>query len=320
MQNEKLYVVSVISNPQKFKRRYELYYKYKKLMLVNEDVILYTVELAIGQRDFVITINKNCPICSDVQSCCFCDKCHSIRVRSNSELWHKENLINIGVAHLPEKWNYIAWIDADISFANTNWAKDTIEALQHHHVVQLFQNAIDLGPNDEFLNKFDGFAYKFRTVDIKLLNKNYQNWHPGYAWACTKYAWNSFGGLIEFAILGSADRSMVYSWIGLVEKSIPKGINKNYIEMLKAFQEKCNLSICRNIGYVNGTILHNFHGAKQNRQYGSRWQILVRNDFNPITDIKKNSQGILEFTGNKPNLIFEINKYFIQRNEDSIDL
>lgn len=320
MQNEKLCVVCVISNPQLFKRRYELYHQFKKRMLLNQNIDFYTVEMTFCQRDFVITVDKDCPVCSDVQKCGCCAKCHNIRVRTSSELWHKENLINIGVAHLPENWKYVAWVDADLTFTNENWTKDTIDALQHHNIVQLFQTAIDLGPHDEFLNKFEGFGYKYRISNKIDFCKNYSAPHPGFAWACTRYAWESMGGLLEFGILGSGDRSMAYAWIGIVEKSVAKGMNKNYVAMLKAFQENCRYTIKKNIGFVKGCIIHSWHGRKQDRQYSSRWQILVRNDFDPITDLKKNSQGVLEFTGNKPNLIFDINKYFKQRNEDSKEL
>ena len=277
--------------------------------------------MACGNRDFVVTVNKDCPFCSELSKCGFCDQCHHVRVRSNSELWHKENLINLGVSYLPDNWNYMAWVDADIIFSNSSWAEDTIAALQHYHIVQMFQNATDLGPKGEFLKNFDGFVYKYSTDNqLKSLKYAKLDGHPGYCYATTKYGWNSIGGLFDVGILGSGDRIMLYCWLGIYESSIPKGSHHNYITYVKSYQDRCQKAINYSIGYVKGTILHEFHGKKKDRQYDKRWQILVKNNYDPIADIKKNNYGVWEFVGNKHLLIAEIKKYFSERNEDSIDL
>ena len=39
-----------------------------------------------------------------------------LQLTAPSILWMKENLINIAVKHLPERIEYIAWIDTDIEF------------------------------------------------------------------------------------------------------------------------------------------------------------------------------------------------------------
>jgi hypothetical protein len=39
-----------------------------------------------------------------------------IPVRSNSVLWHKENILNVGIANLPPDVKYVVWCDADIVF------------------------------------------------------------------------------------------------------------------------------------------------------------------------------------------------------------
>ena len=71
---------------------------------------------------------------------------------------------------------------------------------------------------------------------------------------------------------------------------ITNKLNENYKKMCIAYQDRCERHIKRNIGYVPGTICHFFHGAKKARQYSNRWQILIRNDFDPLKDIKKDDQ------------------------------
>ncbi len=72
----------------------------------------------------------------------------------------------------------------------------------------------------------------------------------------------------------------------------------------------------KRIGYVPGTIEHSWHGKKEDRKYNDRWDILRRNHFDPDTDIKYNAYGVIEFTGNKPRMEHEIDRYFRSRRED----
>lgn len=72
----------------------------------------------------------------------------------------------------------------------------------------------------------------------------------------------------------------------------------------------------RNIGYVGGTLEHMFHGRKGDRGYQSRWDMFVKHGFDPHEDLKRNSHGVLEFAGNKPELRREFDRYLQSRNED----
>ena len=79
--------------------------------------------------------------------------------------------------------------------------------------------------------------------------------------------------------------------------------------MLEAWQRRARHAVNGRIGYVPGTIEHRFHGAKVNRQYWDRWQMFLRHGFDPITDLKRNTWGVLEFAGNKPELEHEWDQY-----------
>jgi hypothetical protein len=299
----KLDVIAVISNPARFENRYKLFTEFCKRMEHEPEVRLLKVELQQRSRPFV----------TDAQ----------IKLTTKDEVWYKENLINIGVQNLPDDWEYMAWVDADIEFQNKNWAQDTIEQLQVYDVVQLFSHAIDLGPRAETMIVHTGFAYLY-VNDEKMSNYTpgapYKNGHTGYAWACRKSAYNHMGGLMEFPILGSADAHMAMALIGRVSKTLHPKLNKNYAELCKIFEERCERHIKRNVGYVNGTIMHNFHGNKADRQYATRWQILISNDFDPLRDIKKDAHGLWQLEDLKPRLRDDLRRYFRQRNEDAVML
>jgi len=79
-----LYVVTVISNPVRFRSRYRLYEAFAK-MVADAGAHLITVEASFGERPHAITDRLNE---------------HHLRVHSSHEIWHKENLINLGLAHL----------------------------------------------------------------------------------------------------------------------------------------------------------------------------------------------------------------------------
>jgi hypothetical protein len=108
--------------------------------------------------------------------------------------------------------------------------------------------------------------------------------------------------------------------IGQVDYSIHGKVHENYKKIARAWQEKAKKVINGDIGFVEGTIAHFWHGSKKNRKYQERWQILIDNDFDPEVDIVKDANGLWKLAGNKPKLRDDLRKYFSQRNEDGIDI
>lgn len=144
------------------------------------------------------------------------------------------------------------------------------------------------------------------------------HFHPGYAWAMKLETLNSLGGLLDTAILGAGDHHMSLCMIGKGEFSIPQGIHPNYAATIMRYQELCDRYVQKRLGYVNSLILHGFHGFKKHRKYVSRWQVLVKNQYDPLKDIKRNLHGVYEFTAPESDLAHEILDYFRSRNEDVI--
>lgn len=299
----KLYVVTAISNPIRYRSRYNLYRNFKK-MVNDSGANLYTIELAYGNRPFEITTHESLD---------------NIQVRSRNELWHKENLLNLAIQNLPNDWEYVAWVDADISFARPDWVLETIHQLQHYDVVQMFSTAQDMMPNHEPMQKHIGFVYSYLTG--RIAKEGYSNWHPGFAWAARRSALDNLGGLIDYAILGAADRHMAFGLIGKLDSTIPGPLRDGpYGQELRLWQARAEKYVKRNIGYVPGLILHHWHGKKRDRGYKDRWKILTDNNYNPDTDLKKDTQGLWQLTDRSISLRDDIRQYFRSRNEDSIDI
>ncbi len=309
-ESSKLYVVTSISNPCRYKSRYELYRQFKEYVEKSEATLI-TIELAHRHRPFEIT---------DVESLT------NIQIRGDSDLWMKENLLNIATQFLPDDWEYVAYIDADIRFVREDWVNETLQLLQHYDVVQMFGLAQDLGPNMEVIKTHKGFVKAYYDNDMTAKCSDgygYSKYfgHPGFTIAARRSALDNLGGLIDFGILGAGDNHFWHSMVGEVDKTIPGSLlNTGYGRELLEYQGRADKFIKRNVGYMQGTLMHMWHGKKVNRRYQSRWKILLDNNFDPDTDIYKDTQGLYRLAGNKPRLRDEIRQYFAQRNEDSIDV
>lgn len=301
-----LHVIAVVSNPCRYQSRYRLYEDFSKHAL-DSGAILHTVESAFGERPHAVTASGF-------------ENHH--QVRTSSELWDKEPLINYGLSRLPADWKYVAWVDADITFSRPEWVSETVHQLQHFPLVQMFSEAHDLGPQYQSLHKHTGFAYGY--VHGLKMGKGYSSLvHPGFAWAARREFLESTGGLIDFSILGAGDRNMACGMIGKIDGSVVPGLSAAYMEELHRWQDRAIRYGKKNLGYVPGSIFHHWHGKKRDRKYADRWKILVEEQYNPRTDIKRDTQGIYQLVVESERQIRlrdRLRMYFRSRNEDSIDL
>jgi hypothetical protein len=298
-------VVAVVFNPVGWQSRIALYNQFEQHML-SSGVRLTTVECAVGGRPFQLSNPK----------------VNHVKVRTTGMLWIKENLVNLGIARLPSDWKYVAWVDADVTFRQADWASQTVYALQHYQVIQPWSDVYELGPKGEHVNHWKSFLCQWwNRQPIKVPNGYYPFAHPGYAWAGTRQALDWVGGLVDTAILGAGDHHMSLALIGRVDESIPGGVTANYRIPLEQWQKRAVQHINYKLGYLNGsTIEHSWHGRPTDRKYIDRWSIIVNNHFDPTTDLKRNTDGVLELAGNKPELAHDIDMYFKQRNEDANSL
>lgn len=304
----KFHVVTMISNSARFDSRFRLYKEFEQRMTA-AGVQLTTIELAQGNRKYEVTEEGN-P--------------RHIQIKYYDELWLKENALNIAVSRLPYDWKYVAWIDADVQFMHPDWVQQCIHQLQVYQVVQMWEHAVDLGPNWETLHTHKSFMSEYIKRGAVHPEANYSEFHPGFAWACRREAFDMMGGLLERAILGAADRHMALALVGKAQYSFHPKLNSKYQEYILEYQNRCETSIRRDVGFVPGTVLHTWHGKKADRKYYDRWQILVTNDYQPYHDLKKNSYGLFQLnddgTERFVRLRDQLRGYFRVRNEDSIDL
>ena len=310
MKPELLHVVAVLANPVRWKTRLELFRRFEQHML-DSGVKLTTVECAYGERPFELADDPHI---------------NRVRVRARTLVWNKENLLNIGIARLPADWRYVAWVDGDVTFRKSGWAAEAVHALQHYHIVQPWSDAYDLGPHDEHLQAHRSFLRQWWhgepvcAEEAKWWNFNGGPYHyaqSGYAWAATRQAIEWLGGLFELGAMGAGDHHMALSLVGKAERSVPAGVHPAYLKHLRLWESRALHHINLNLGFLWGTIEHGWHGRKADRAYVDRWKLVIENKFDPDTDLKRNSFGVIELAGNKPGLSLALDRYFRERNEDA---
>jgi hypothetical protein len=225
-------------------------------------------------------------------------------------------MINLGVRYLlPSDWKAFAWIDADVEFESEHWARDALCVLQKFDVVQLFSHCLDMDDHEVPMSIFSSFTYQYTKYGTYSYSPGFNYWHPGYAWACTRSAYEVMGGLLERAILGSGDYNMASCLIGRGSASFAAKTNTIFQGEVLAFQERVFGKLT--LSYVPGVIRHYFHGSKINRKYVDRTQILIKHDFNPAIHLTYDSVGVLIPTPECPaEFLWDIWCYFLERNED----
>ncbi len=307
--NNNLYVVTPIYNPHEFKSRYLLYEQFARRMEFS-GAKLFTVEAAFDGQPFRVTTHNN-PM--------------NLQLRTNSVLWHKERMINLGVHRLAQivpDFRYFGWFDADVNLLNYEWVSDTVLKLMHHKVVQPFGEAINLDADGYMMWKcpstFRSFIEGRGYHQEPPLPWNYiYKGHPGLAWAAQRDWFEKMGGLYDTCVSGSADTVMANALKGKWDIFLPAPPSDGMRISMAKYQARCDQFVKGNVGYVPGTIVHYWHGASSDRGYEKRWSILNFHKFDEREDLIIDGSGLYAWSGNKPRLEDDIRMSLAARKEDA---
>lgn len=305
----KLWVITVYYNPCGYESRRRTYDTFIQTMRISGINVL-TVECAFGCDLFQL------PDSQDV-----------IRIRSNSLLWQKERLINIGALYLPDACEYVAWIDCDVVFKNRDWAQETCALLSGScAIVQLWETCTRLKKGNvlaETPNQVTSFA-SVTSQDLSTLDcgRYDQHGHTGYAWAMHRDIFDMVG-LYEHAVSGSADHFMSHAIYGVYGFCIENALKHDPVQInhLKYWGNKFYRLVQGKLRPVSGEIFHLWHGSLDRRDYFRRMWRITDYGFNPDTDIVAIPGRPLEWQSHvhidKPRLVDYFAEYFNSRKEDS---
>lgn len=327
---EPLYAVVPYHNPWRHKAR-EKHTERAIKHFMDAGCVVVLVEVAFNRRDFVwadsgidrLPATKMGPLGTDHKF-----RSMYIPLRSDSEIWLKENSINVAAQRLPWDWENICWLDSDVHFIRPNWVGECIHKLQHYSFIQMFSQAFDISPTYEelpagyphssgvsFMQAYSNGTLNLRggniLHDVRKVDKSLQNlvkdvkqpdalpypghvW-PGLAWAATRKAWDGVGGLFDSAVWGGGDYDMAHAMLEQVNEKIHPDMHEGYLRLLLEWENRCKRHIRKNVGVMAGAIYHYWHGRKADRHYESKRKLMRMVQFDPIHFLKRDYQGLWQF-------------------------
>ncbi|WP_425395014.1 glycosyltransferase family A protein [Aeoliella sp.] len=277
-----------------------------------------------------------------------------LRLHSESVMWQKERLLNVGTKELLKDCDYVAWIDADIVFENTSWLRNVVRALQEHTVVSVAGRAYAFGetielPACRLLRRSQltsigsGYGWAYRA---ELLNR--VEWYDKFI------VGGGDSALFFTSLVGSASQRPGGTWvcidlnrplepevfhclqdvcdvyrapIGPQHFAAPLEIWKQIEYLAKGIGSNATADYLRwsrdwvaamgsgTVGFARNKITVLPHGRRQDRRHQSRRSILPRHKFDPKADIVHDG-GAYSWSSPKPDLHREVLNYFSSRKED----
>ena len=226
---------------------------------------------------------------------------HIFQFTSDSYMFYKENLINMTVQRIPDKYTKLCFLDADILFAEPDWYTTISDTLDTADVCKPFQIATWLG------------------VTFLPLMTRQGDQHPGFAWAVRR-DWFAQRGIFDLCILGTGD---LFFKISLSATTHTVENRWSYLgPAYAAFLQKGQLPSAVTAAPL--TVVHLFHGIFRKRQYGTRdaivSNIMSKYGFTSIESLViRRDDGLLEWA---PAFKEEMNaaflKFFLDRDDDGI--
>jgi hypothetical protein len=302
-----LYLITVVFNPARSRSSLKHYANFKHQM-EKLGVKLITVECCFENSPFSITSPNYEP--------------YNIQIRTNSLFFQKERLINLAISKLPLDAKYILYVDYEVEFANENWVNDAIKALHMFKGIQLFEEALLLGPQKEELKKVKSFAFQNYKKEKPLEKKQFEDstLAAGFAWGFRADALKELDGLIDYSPLGNNDKIMAYCLANRSEEYVSREkAGENFRDSVKNWQKKAQLIFNEGIGFIPGTIRVNWIKVKRDKTHYENWDILMANDFDPRNDLVLESNGIYGIEPTRGKLALELRKHFIDLDGENIE-
>lgn len=228
-------------------------------------------------------------------------------------LWLKEALWNAAVKLTDAR--HLVFLDADIVFSSTEWLDRTISTLSECDITQPYEDAVWLDRSGLPAIRKPAGAVALVSNALPSMSK----YHPGFAWAMTRDAWQRLGGVYDRNTCGGNDSAFFFAL------SDADGLDR-YLEYFGSKQDRTvkspswksyrkNATRQRfRFGVTKGvTATHLWHGERKDRHYQTREAQFRRNSAGEF-DILRRSDGMIEWVNPSDSKAAE--DYFTSRRED----
>lgn len=302
----KFWAICAYYNPLGYTSRYRNFTLFRRQL----NVPLLIVELS-GSRDFELTPNDGDLL---------------IQLRGEPWIWQKERLLNIALSHLPASAEYVAWLDCDILFENSDWVSETTSKLdQGFDLVQPFRAIIHQKPQhagalpiakdwcsdpDELSAAFmvQRNAFSFDNLGLRGMMPAH-----GHAWAA-KISFLKSNPVYDKCIVGGGDTFYLAAGLGKLQQVIDKMDVPEALSdaMVSFYSDMPRVKL----SFSSNCIFHLYHGDFSKRGYNSRHQILSSLKFNPELDLTEDPRIPLAFTSVGKRILPHLKQYLMSRQED----
>jgi len=235
--------------------------------------------------------------------------------RDSQLMWQKERLLNLVIESVPDQYDAIAWVDADVLLENPNWVQDTLDMLEHHHVGQIWSYSEEVHGDERYsIRPSCSYAYASGADGHFDLGR----YHPGFAWAIRRRSLDAIGGLMEFNVVGNGDTHMCRGWFdeGLWTDKFVSGL---WQKANDEWRHRAFSVTQGRIGCVPGMITHLWHGDRTRRKYVDRLSYLGDHDYDPSTDLLIRNKLLTwspRAIKHKPEMVKKVADYFRERQSD----
>ena len=233
-----------------------------------------------------------------------------IRRSGGSVLWQKERLLNLALRALPAHVEAVAWLDCDVVFLREDWPEALLQHLQDFEMEQPFRR-FHYQNRGECLEDFpiplDGAfesaafqftqgslpeeAYKMPGLSRKL------RYMPGAAWAARRELLEAHG-VYDTAVLGGGDKLMFSAAAGRYDR-IGRWMSPAHQSHFSDWAKPFANSVKRRISYIEGDLIHLWHGDVGGRRYCERREGFEEFQFDPRQDLALTPDGVWRWNNDK---------------------
>ena len=298
----KIAFVCCYFNPCNYLSKYINFLMFYDKMYNDELYDLYVIESHNNTSKY--RVNKNC---------------HRITsVFSNQTYWQKEQLLNLQINKIKNKYEYVGWLDADIAPTNPNWYNKLETEVSPDSIIQICSTIKKYKNHVGDFYRCESMSYALETHSIKAHDTlHYRRGEPGYGYVYPVSFLSSDTPLYDRAIAGSGDYLNLIGFLE-IEKFDTFIENDRFFSELLEFKNdfikwRHTTKKVNQIKSLKIELEVSYHGTTTNRKYVSREHILRLANYNPNSDLEKTTR--LYNVKNKKALVL-LKDYFTGRKED----
>lgn len=230
-----------------------------------------------------------------------------LRASADSFMFHKENLLNLMLAKVPDRYSKVVFLDADVRFSDKEWLDRTSAALDSADVMQPMEWCFWSSTR----NKISSAEQLSRGRRLDMGNT-----HPGFATAARRDWLDRIGGLYDLAVVGNGDACLWNAVASRAGLGFASETSSPYLSRYQGLEEYCSLvaSTSPRVASLRGCFAgHLPHGTAVKRGYAERHAMLQRD-----ISVRRNGEGVYEWSNpdnNSPML-----SYFRSRDEDNLSM